>query len=480
MQSVESSLGEEVRGRAPFAESVERVVSGETRQALSDAWARVPDSLRGPRQFLGRQYAGCGALIGAMPRCDFACRSCYLAGDPNRTPALPLSALEDQVRTLRAWLGEGGNLQLTDGEVALRGPDELIELVKLARRHGLVPMLMTHGEGVRRNPRLLERLMREGGLREISIHIDTTQRGRRQVAYKHATREEELNPLRDEFADLIRAARRNTGLPIEVATTVTVAPESLDEVPTIVRWALRNADAFKMVSFQPSASVGRTVDKRDSTVSVNALWESIGKGLQSAWRGTSEISSHHGWLGDPRCTLFLQGIVLSDDSGARFEPLIDPNDACEAAVLEEAFERFGGLTFRLDTPRQAFGRATRLIAANSGYVFTRLIPQIWRSSARIACDGRLRTLGRIATRKTRVRYLNLVSHHFMNAGELATQEGQERLALCSFQVPIDGELRSMCEVNALGLRESFYAELRAGRPGGTETPVSTASSSARR
>ena len=134
-------------------------VHPDTRRALDDAWARVPDSLRTPRQFLGRQYAGCGALIGAMPRCDFACRGCYLSGDANRIPAAPLEEIDRQLQSLRRWLGEGGGVQITDGEVALRDRDELLWIVKRARALGLIPMLFTHGDGILRDPSLLRRLM---------------------------------------------------------------------------------------------------------------------------------------------------------------------------------------------------------------------------------------------------------------------------------------------------------------------------------
>ena len=89
-------------------------------------------------------------------------------------------------------------MQLTDGEVTLRPADELIELIRYARAIGLVPMLMTHGEAFRRRPELLPRLMAEGGLSEISIHIDTTQRGRRGAAV----------PARQRRARAAAAARR--------------------------------------------------------------------------------------------------------------------------------------------------------------------------------------------------------------------------------------------------------------------------------
>jgi hypothetical protein len=136
-------------------------VPEETRQLLGEAWQRLPERFRTANQFLGRQYVGCGATIGAMPRCDFACRGCYLGAAANRTPAQPLDEIEAQLRRLRAWLGEGGNVQLTDGEVILRPEGEVIELIRFARAVGLVPMLMTHGDTFRRRPGLLERLMVE-------------------------------------------------------------------------------------------------------------------------------------------------------------------------------------------------------------------------------------------------------------------------------------------------------------------------------
>jgi hypothetical protein len=44
----------------------------------------------------------------------------------------------------------------------------------------------------------------------------------------------------------------------------------------------------------------------------------------------------------------------------------------------------------------------------------------------------------------------------MSAAETTTALGQERLAACVFRVPINGQLQSMCAVNALGLREAYY------------------------
>ena len=42
-----------------------------------------------------------------------------------------------------------------------------------------------------------------------------------------------------------------TRRPLEAATTMTVTCDNLAEVPLVIRWMCANADAFKMISFQP-------------------------------------------------------------------------------------------------------------------------------------------------------------------------------------------------------------------------------------
>jgi len=414
--------------------------AAETHQVLATAWAQLPESLRGPTQFMGRHYVGCGATIGAMPRCDFACRGCYLGADANRARPSPLAELKDQLRQLRSWLGPAGNVQITDGEVSLRAEAEVIELIRYARAIGLVPMLMSHGETFRRQPGLLERFMVEGGLTELSLHMDTTMRGRRD-GYAHARTEADLDGLRAEFAELIRQARRRTGRRLEVASTVTVTRENLAGVPGIVRWFLGNADAFKMVSFQPLASVGRTQTNLQG-VSVDELWARIAEGT-----GDPDVGLGDGSLGHPACSRFVQGMAAGRGNTGRFVPLYRRDRPEEMAVLREALDRLGGESFRLDGPRAAAARALRMLVRHGGFLLGRALPhalRVWRR-----------------TRALRPRYFCLVSHHFMNAEETATPLGLERLAVCAFRVPIDGVLQPMCAVNALGLREDFYRGARA-------------------
>ncbi len=95
-------------------------VSPEVRALHRRAWAGLPARWRTPQQMYGRHGLGCGATLGAMPRCDFACTGCYLGEGANRVPAASLAELRAQMRLLRERLGRGGNLQLTDGEITLR------------------------------------------------------------------------------------------------------------------------------------------------------------------------------------------------------------------------------------------------------------------------------------------------------------------------------------------------------------------------
>jgi hypothetical protein len=417
--------------------------AAEQRSALAAASKRLPPLARGPTQFLGRQYAGCGAVIGAMPKCDFACSGCYLNSQANQATARSVDEIKRQLDQIRNWLGPAGNVQITDGEVSLREESELVAIIRHARTIGLVPMLMSHGETFRRRSGLLERLMERGGLTEISIHVDITQRGRRD-AYAKATTEEDLNGLRREFADLIRTARRRTGQRLEAASTVTVTRDNIGMVPGLVQWFLANADAFKMVSFQPLAPVGRT-EPALRGVSAEALWEQIAMGT-----GNPGVRRGEGWLGHPECSKFVQGLSFRRDGSWRLMPLYHRDDPAEMRTLSELLDRLGGTSFRLDAPGTRRKRWMRLLSQHGGFALRRLLPQ------------GIRLLRRTGT--VRSHYFCIVSHHFMSREEIQSDRGQERLNACVFKVPIHGKLEPMCAVNALGLREQFYAQAnRTGR-----------------
>lgn len=438
----------------------------ETRENLARSRARLLPQFRTPQQMLGRQGNGCGATIGAMPRCDFACRGCYLGDDANHVPAASVDEIKAQMRALRPLLGNAGNLQITDGEVTLRPESELIELLRYADTLGLVPMLMTHGDSFRRRPGLLERLMVEGKLREVSIHVDTTQRGRQGAAWRSARSEAELNPLRDEFAQLLRQAQRTTGLTIRGATTLTITRENLSGVPDVMRWIARNADVFRLISFQPIAQVGRTEDGLGGGVDVDELWTAIGEGIDH--RGALGDASQ--WLGHPACNRFVHGVLAHTGADAPlYLPVRVEGDGEGAAIVDEFLQRFGGVTFRRDDRVQAAARVVALMVRAPAFVVRRLPVFARHWLQRIDPAHPWRAARAIMSGTLRLQSLVIVSHHFMSHQQLSTPLGEERLSHCVFHVHMRGRTMSMCEANANGGRDAYYAQLQ-GRegPAGTQ------------
>ncbi|HYW32975.1 MAG TPA: radical SAM protein [Gemmatimonas sp.] len=419
--------------------------------------------MRVPQQMFGRQGNGCSATIGAMPRCDFACRGCYLNEDANRVPAESVEAIKAQMRALRPLMGHAGNLQLTDGEVTLRPVGEVVELLQYARSLGLIPMLMTHGDSFRRRPGLLEQLMLEGGLTEVSIHVDTTQRGRQGDRWRKATTEADLNPLRQEFAEMIRTAERTTGQRVRAATTMTVTRDNLDGVTDVVRWLTKNTDAFRMISFQPIAQVGRTEDGFGGGVSVESLWDRIadGVGIQG---GDARMKELGVWFGHEACNRMINGVLLNHDDGRTdFHALRDARNPLDTRVVDGFLQRFGGISFRLDSPAESVARAVGVLAGAPLFITRSVAAWARQWAARAGQGSAVNGALRVARGKTRMTPLVLVSHHFMSRAEIESPLGQERIAHCVFTVPINGQMMSMCEVNALGIREQYYAGLARAR-----------------
>ena len=440
-------------------------VRAESRALLKQNWDALPESLRTKEQMLGVQGNGCGATIGAMPRCDFACRGCYLGEAANKIPAQPVAAIKAQMKALRPTLGPDGNLQITDGEVTLRPPEEVIDLLQYAHSLELVPMLMTHGDSFRRRPGLLERYLTEGELVEVSIHVDTTQRGRVGAEYRNPTSEAQLNPLRDEFVQLLSDAQRTTGKTLRAATTMTVTRDNIDGVHDVIRWLINGQNVFRMISFQPIAQVGRTEDGFGGGVTGDALWWRIAFALTGGNREQAEaLLRSQVWFGHPSCNRILHGLVVQrDGEWPQFHALRPSNDSPHADTVDEFFRRFGGVSFKTDTRRTAIARALGMALKAPGFVLRRLPGYFWHWLERLSPGAPLQGLRDLISGKIKVQPLVIVSHHFMSKEELLTDEGQQRLAHCVFHVPINGELVSMCEVNALGIRDEYYAELaRAG------------------
>ena len=340
-------------------------------------------------------------------------------------------------------------------EVTLLPTEDLVAILRYAREIGLIPMVMSHGDTFRRRPGLLERLMADGGLTEVSIHIDTTQRGR--LGFRDARNEDDLMPLREECADLIRTARRRTGLPLRAALTMTITRDNLHGVSHVVEWCLRNRDVFGMLSFQPVAHVGRTRQNLPC-VTVRELWLHVEDVL--ARYGLRRHGPGALRFGHPDCTrVELFSVYQREGSHPRLVTIVRDEHAKDTEMLRAFFQRgLGGLNFRDDTTSERVCRAVGLFLADPLWVLGPLrrwilerLADVGTSAPRLAWDA-LR--GRV-----RIDSFAVVSHHFMSPVELASDKGQERLSACLFRVPIGGEMVSMCRVNAGGLRDEVYGHL---------------------
>lgn len=420
--------------------------SNEKKAANEKARQNLPKALRLPQQTCGITNNSCGATHSIMERCNFACTSCYLSDIANATDPLPFEEVRQQLDTLRAFLGPAGKAQITSGEVTLLDIAALGRIVAYARRIGLDPMLMTNGQRLLEIPDYLLRLVRDFELEKIGIHVDTTQLGRKER--RPGSREPDLNPVRDRFASMIRAVRTISGKTLRAAHTLTITEANLDDVPDVVRWSIRNADSFRMVSFQPVAEVGRTQDRAMDGITLDSVWEKICAGIGYT------ANRHAMYFGHPKCNIVVPLVVIRSGEFCVVVESVRHENAWDERMFRRLLTGFGGFTTVNTNPWQAALKIVSLMV-RSPTVPMELIPytfyRLWGLRRILAqlCGNLIRFRG------ISVRPLIIVVHRFMGQAELGTPEGRERLAACVFKLPVSGDMVSMCEMNATSMRKTL-------------------------
>ena len=428
-------------------------IPAETRSLLRARWNELPNDLRTDLQVVGRHFVQCGYTLGA-PYCSFGCTHCYLPKNANRVPIPSLEEMKAQVDANRRLIGPGGSLQITGGDVVdaywqANRADELVTIIRYTNDAGVVPMLMTHGQVLLENPDYLARLVREGGLRKIALHIDITQAGRPGYPIRTLASEADLHPLREAFVDLILDVRRRTGLAFFAAHTVTVAERNIGSVAEILRWLIadpRRLDAFRMASFQTEADVGRTRFSENS-VTPEETWSQICSGLGV------ELPRDNLTFGHPDCSSMTSLLVLYPER--RIVNLI-PSDPSSRDFWALILRVFGGTGARGESVSESVLRKLSVLVRH---------PSVWwktlgyvRHRLRQEGPGLLWHVAR-----GRARALNIVMHNFMSASELAhppSASVEKRLAACAFRGAVwqngKWEAVSMCRMNAQQ-REQLYA-----------------------
>ena len=308
-------------------------------------------------------------------------------------------------------------------------------------------MVMSHGQRFLDEPEYLKSLVKDYDLRKISIHIDTTQRGRPNT--NGLTSELELHQVRDACADLIRWVRKETGLPLHAASTVTVTNQNLEEMSEVSEWFFQNSDAFRLLSFQPVADVGRTRKAHSTAILNSELWKHIYTAARRSFNPQPLLYGH------PKCNNVVPLIVTKvKDEHFIFEGLRKDNED-DASMFSHAMEHFDG---ELDWTASWWKNLPVFIRTflHNPSLFTHSLR--WGVKRLAAEKARFKSLWQAcwkARSLPKIHPFLLVVHNFMSPHELTTEEGKERLDACVFKLSVDGEIISMCEMNASDLRATL-------------------------
>jgi MoaA/NifB/PqqE/SkfB family radical SAM enzyme len=418
--------------------------------------------LKTSNQISGRHLTHCGFTTGAS-YCSFRCTHCYLPENANRVPIPSLAQMKEQIDANRRLQGPDGGLQITGGDVAdayfkSGRQDELVDIVRYAVVVGLVPMLMTHGQTLIEHPEFMEKLVVQGGLRQVAIHIDRTQAGRRGYPIGHIKAEADLHPVRQAFTKLALYLRKKTGLRLELAHNCTVTGKNIEDVPEIIRWFLAEPERtrfWRYISFQPEADTGRTVFS-ERQVTPKLVWEKICEGVGL------NLEEHAFIAGHPDCNHYAT-LLVTRLSG-RVLPLV-PADGKSRALFAEMLARLGAfstittdeagtLTYRLAGALIRHpGLATRTLAQAAALVSSRVVPFEF---VRALVSGQLHTV-------------NIGMHNFMDAACVANAASdpvtRARLEACVFKGAVknhatgEWEAVPMCKMNQQRWSELYSERL---------------------
>jgi pyruvate-formate lyase-activating enzyme len=164
-------------------------------------------------------------------QCNMVCDACFHFNDPKSVKSL--DQIEHELETMLR-LRKCDAMLIAGGE-PLTHPN-LVDVVRLVKSHKCKPVIITNGVGLDRS---LLKTLKDAGAFGFTFHIDAHQA---RVGWKGKT-ETQLNQLRQEFADMLHEAGG-----LSCSFHVTVFPDTLQEVPAIVRWASENIDRVHVLT----------------------------------------------------------------------------------------------------------------------------------------------------------------------------------------------------------------------------------------
>ncbi|MBV8586892.1 MAG: hypothetical protein JO308_11450, partial [Verrucomicrobia bacterium] len=305
-----------------------------------------------------------------------------------------------------------------------------------------------------------------GGLRQIAVHIDLTQRGRAGRIRQRLTSELELNPIREAFTQLVRAIRARTGLPLELAHNCTVTEANLGSIPNLVRWFLADPDRTRIwrnLSFLPEANTGRTISS-GRRATPQQVWEAICSGLGVKISGHTLIGGHPDCnqgatlLVSRRTGKFLPMTFPDRQTEALFAKMLSKLGAVSTMTTDADPVRTGGKTLLAWRVAGALARQPLLV----GKVACRLVALIANREIPLGLSADLLS-GHAHT-------VTVGTHNFMDAEAVAQAESdpvvRTRLQACVFKGAVrngktgEWETVPMCSMNQSRWREVLSAPER--------------------
>jgi uncharacterized Fe-S cluster-containing radical SAM superfamily protein len=420
--------GQRVLGPEQIASAVPYPMPGPGADPLQEARIRMEQAGQWhPRQSMGRRWSiGCVALE-ITQRCNLDCTLCYLSDHSEAVQDIPLEAVFARIDQIRAHYGRDTDVQVTGGDPTLRKREELVAIIHRVREAGMRPSLFTNGIKATRD--LLEELC-AAGLVDVAFHVDMTQER------KGYNSEVELNAVRAEYLDRVR------GLPLSVFFNTTVFDGNFHEIPHVVDFFVKNADAVQVASFQLQADTGRgTLRARRQPINIETVSALLRLGAGSDVNLDTPIAGHSD------CNRYAMTLVAN----GRVHDLYGEDEAL-ATILQAT----AGIQF----DRQHRGRAVMALAgrlARRPMATLRLLPWAARRLWAMRRD--------LLAARGRVHKLSFFIHNFMDAEHLAC----DRIDACVFMVATGEGPISMCLHNAK--RDAFILKPVPLQAGGFWDPL---------
>lgn len=151
--------------------------------------------------------------------CDIQCPCCYRR---QLTGHKSLEQIKDEILFLK-HSRNADNISIAGGEPLLH--PNLTDIIAFIAEQGLKPIILTNA--VKLNPGFLQEL-KQAGNTGFTIHIDSRQS---RPGWEGAS-EQALNELRQQYADMIHSTGK-----MLTFFNATVFPDTLEDIPAIVRWA---------------------------------------------------------------------------------------------------------------------------------------------------------------------------------------------------------------------------------------------------